>query len=268
MKMVQENVVVYLGPNKFPSRQSELKLEKPKKELDIVNSKLTVKDQAVDLECTLSTPLHLHHALHRRALAMDLVGVCTYSVMMRYNEFLMSHLSVDPPPGYARPTIHQILEADRAAWLKVAEKLPRGVKRTAGGNLPMDTEWPLVQTDPRVCFHLLPLPASSASAAQGTKRTNDDGDASPPPPGKFQKWQRGGGKGGGKKGGKTKTPRSLPIELKGKWSTTKRGVPLCWDFNTGGCSLAPAGGRCPRGMHLCAEPNCQKPHPLPEHPSK
>ena len=119
MRMVQDNTVSYLSPARFPSRQAELelRLDKPKKELD---SKITLKDQVVDLQCQLNTPLCLHHAFHRRALAMDLVGICSYPIIMEFHEYLMSHLTVEPPPGYNHVTIHQVLAADRAAWLRLA----------------------------------------------------------------------------------------------------------------------------------------------------
>lgn len=259
MKMVQDNTISYLSPARFPSRQAELRLEKPKKELDVVNSKITLKDQAVDLQCQLSTPLCLHHALHRRALAMDLVGVCSYHVIMDFHEYLMSHLTVEPPPGYNHVSIHQVLAADRAAWLRLAEKLPKGLRAGTDGKLPLDVELPLLQGDPKVAFHLLPLGAASSSS--GIKRGQDDGAGGDP------KIPRTPWKGRGKGKTKTKaTPKSMPISLKDKWSRTKRGVPICWAFNTEeGCSGAPAGGRCPRGVHLCAEPNCQKPHSIVNH---
>ncbi|CAE7257855.1 unnamed protein product [Symbiodinium sp. CCMP2592] len=260
MKMVQENCVSYLSPARFPSRQAELRLEKPRKELDVVNSKITLKDQAVDLQCQLHTPLCLHHALHRRALAMDLVGVASYSVSMEFHEYLMSHLTMEPPPGYHQVTLHQVLAADRAAWLRLAEKLPKGLRAGPDGKLPLDIELPKLQGDPKVAFHLLPLGPSASSSGKrsmdGDQGQNND-----------SKIQRTGGKGKGK--GKTKTkafPKSMPVSLKDKWSRTKRGVPICWAFNTEeGCSSAPAGGRCPRGVHLCAEPNCQKPHSIVNH---
>eukprot|EP00439_Symbiodinium_sp_Y106_P070600 s945_g12.t1 len=172
MRMVQENTISYLSPARFPSRQAELKLEKPKKELDVVNSKITLKDQVVDLQCQLSTPLCLHHALHRRALAMDLVGICSYHVIMEFHEYLMSHLTVEPPPGYNHVTIHQVLSADRAAWLRLAEKLPKGLRAGADGKLPLDLELPLLQGDPKVAFHLLPL--GSSASPSGGKRPHEE----------------------------------------------------------------------------------------------
>ena len=36
--------------------------------------------------------------------------------------------------------------------------------------------------------------------------------------------------------------------------------PLRFDYNTKGCSLAPAGGACPSGRHCCFKAGCFKPH--------
>ena len=57
-------------------------------------------------------------------------------------------------------------------------------------------------------------------------------------------------------------------ELLGEVWTTARGKRLCWDFNLAkGCDLAKPGQACPKGLHLCAEPGCQKPHSLTQEPS-
>ena len=58
--MVQDNVITYLPSGKFGSRQAELRLEKPKKELDIVNSSLTIRDQKQEASSDTSSALSLH----------------------------------------------------------------------------------------------------------------------------------------------------------------------------------------------------------------
>ena len=57
-----------------------------------------------------------------------------------------------------------------------------------------------------------------------------------------------------------------PRNLSGKSWSTARGKRLCWDFHLAtGCDLAKPGQACPKGLHLCAEPGCQKPHSLTQH---
>ena len=120
--MVQDNVITYLPPGKIGSRQAELRLEKPKKELDIVKSSLTIRDQKQEASCDASSALSLHHALHRRSLALDLVGVASYALVQDYRAFLIKHLT---------------------------------------GAVPLDAHWKSLETDPSVVFHLLPLPVGS-----------------------------------------------------------------------------------------------------------
>ena len=206
MRMLQENTVSYLPPSHFASRTAELKAEKPKRELEVASSKILLREQEVDVRCQLTTALNLHHALHRRALALDLIGVATYSSVVAFNDFLMSQLQVEPPPGYASITVPQVLEADRAAWLRMAEKLPKGLRRTAAGELPMDSVLPSLESDPKVVFHLLPLPCKSVSSASARKQPDE---ASAPPPSKWQRTDKGKkGKGKQKFG---KPPKSMPL---------------------------------------------------------
>ena len=240
--MVQDNVITYLPPGKFGSRQAELRLEKPKKELDIVNSSLTIRDQKQEASCDTSSALSLHHALHRRSLALDLVGVASYALVQDYHAFLMIHLSIDPPPGYRSTTLHQVLEADRAAWVPLAELTSStGIKKTSTGAIPLDANWKGLETDPSVVFHLLPLPVGGSVKRPADADDND---------GSKRKTKKGKGKKGGGKG--RPEPPNIPEELRGLMSFTKLGKPRCWDFNREqGCAKAKTNQECPRGLHTC-----------------
>ena len=156
-------------------------------------------------------------------------------------------------------TARRVLRADKEAWLRLAEKLTDGVKRRADGVLPLDEELRGLQSDPKVVFHLLPLPHTPVSTYH---ISGDGGDDSWPE-------TKGKGKGKGKLKRKWKAPKNMPAPLAGKQSETKSGKPLCWNFNLEhGCkSGVAAGGKCDKGLHLCMEPGCQKPHPLHKHKS-
>ena len=257
MKLAQHNSVVYLPPHKFVSRKAELGLDKPKKELTIeANSTVTVKDKSQELSCSTSTDLHLQEALTRRALALDLVGIASFARVEAYTRFLMSQLQNDAPYGYSKTSIQQVLRADKEAWLRLAEKLTDGVKRKPDGTLPLDTELEALQSDPKVVFHLLPLPHAAVQTSLQSGGDVSDGE------------HKGKGKGKNKKR-KWRAPKNMPAPLAGKQSETKNGKPLCWNYNLEhGCKSGLAGGaKCDKGLHLCMEPNCQKPHPLHKHKS-
>ncbi|CAE7532349.1 unnamed protein product [Symbiodinium natans] len=166
LKLISDNCVSYLQPSKFTCRQAELRMDKPRKELDVAapgssSSVLLIKDRAAEQHCDVTHALDLFQALHRRALAMDLVGLSTYARVQEWNSFLMNHLQQPVLAGYRSPTVQQLLHADRAAWVRLSELTPAGVRRKATGELPLDSLWADLQKDPRVVFHLLPLPDSS-----------------------------------------------------------------------------------------------------------
>ena len=264
-KMLQANAVSYLAPHLFISRKAELTKHKPKRELVLDHgSHVVVKERGHDWKCDTSTDLLLQQALHRRSLAMDLVGGATFKVCEAYHRFLMSHLQADAPPGYQKVGISQVLRADQEAWVRLAEKTPDGIRRTAAGVLPLDTHIPHLETDPRVVFHLLPLPALSAAPSNSsggphlrpTMHGKSDGKAD----------GKGWNKGGATKKRKWRAPQNTPAPLKDKQHQTSAGKPLCWNFNLErGCSEAKAGACCKKGYHLCMEPGCQQAHPLHKH---
>ena len=264
-KMLQTNSVTYLPPHKFVSRKAELSVEKPPKQIVLDSaSHLTVKGVESEMTCETGTDLLLRDALTRRALALDMVGVASFSIVEAYNRFLMSHLRDTPPPGYNKVTIHQILKADREGWLRLAEKATDGIKKNAVGTSPLDALFPALESDPKVAFHLLPLPGGLSSSAKAASAPSQPA-VNQTPKGGNQNNNPGKGKGKGKR--KWKAPKNMPAELQGKQSQMKDGTPLCWNFNLKhGCkSGLGAGAKCDRGMHLCMVPGCQKSHPLHEH---
>lgn len=264
LTMLEKNTVVYLEPSKFPSRRSELACEKQVKEITLDSSKtLKLSDKKQDLLCDTHSELLLMQALQRRALALDLVGAASYAEVEKYNSFLTMHLQTPPPPGYSKISVGQILQADRQAWMRLAEKLTQGIKRRPDNSLPMDRALNELEADPRVTFYLLPLPAGEAKR----QAAQTDAEQDVQNPSKFIK----GGK--GKKGkGKDRLapPKNLPEELKGKMTSTKTGKRICWNYNLPqGCQSGVKDGQaCDRGLHICAEPRCGRAHSMQNHPSK
>ncbi|CAE7264068.1 unnamed protein product [Symbiodinium sp. CCMP2592] len=236
MKLLTDNCISYLSPAKFITREAELRSEKPRKELDVQASTLVVRDRDPDQSCDTSTALSLHHAMHRRSLALDLIGVTDYFRVQGFVDFLLGHLHQEPIAGSRATSVQQILHADRAAWMRLAELTPDGIRRDAAGALPLDSLWARLQTDPKVIFHLLP--------GEGGALKRESTELKPEPTDTPTKKQR---KGTGK--GKTKTlrePSNLPEELKGLSSWTKTGKRRCWGFNmASGCPNAKAMGHFP-----------------------
>ena len=135
LTMLERDTLVYLGPEKFPARRNELQLKKPGKEITIDQSQLIAKEKPADFTCSTNTELEVANALRRRALAFDLVGICSYNIMTSYHADLLDHLHTPPPPGYSPISIQQILRADRAAFIFLAERMT-SLKRDATNRIP------------------------------------------------------------------------------------------------------------------------------------
>ena len=250
LAVLEKDCLTYLGPEKFPTRRNELMQKKPSKEISIDQSQLVVKDKQPELPCPTVTELEIANAFKRRALAFDLAGASTYDTMAAYHADLMDHLHLPAPPGYTPVSAHQILRADRAAFLFMSEKM-NTLKRSASGALPLDVLLPSILNQPTVAFHLLPLAGSANKASSSTKTPATERKRSRTPT-RHQPKNKGRGKGKSKKG---RGP-NVPSALIGKALETPQ-KRLCWAFNLpNGCSAAKPGETCSKGLHVCAEPGC------------
>ena len=125
--MLEANVPIYLEPHKFLTRNAEVARERPGKEVILdEHARLTIRDKAYKDKVAIQTELQLQEALTRRALACDLMGACTYSVMEAWHRFLLSRLSLPPPLNFRKIGMDQLLQA----VAKVGAKTRRGLPRT------------------------------------------------------------------------------------------------------------------------------------------
>ena len=258
--MVESDHVVYLEPHRFITRQSEVTKERPGKELILDEaSRISVRDKQHREKCTIQNELQLAEAWTRRALACDLMQVTTFSSMEKWHRFLLSRLSLSPPPHFQPTNIEQLLRCDRAAWMRLSELVP-SLKRDDAGRLPLDEAFEKMESDPQVLFHLLPMPGKRALSSEGGELHKGRGRGR----GKGTSKGRGDGKGAGQ-GAKRDAAGGFkrPTELSDDslHHNTSDGSRICWNFNLKkGCSFAKAGEQCKRGYHVCMK--CLQPHGL------
>eukprot|EP00435_Cladocopium_sp_Y103_P070288 s2538_g35.t1 len=157
---MDRDALVYLGPETFISRRAELQHRKPSRELTIDANCLVVKDKRPQLTCATTTELEVVNALRRRSLTFDLVKLVDYDKFNAYCSELVERLTLAPPPNYSPVSVQQVLGADRAAFLYMAEKLS-ALKRDARNQSPLEKMLASVLSHSSVSFHLLPLPKSS-----------------------------------------------------------------------------------------------------------
>ena len=261
--MMQLNEVKYIPPEKCISRTYEVMNQKsPTKQLDISAENLIVKEKQDTPDMTVTSALQVQEALQRRGIALVFADLVTHESYTRYLTALFGHLHRDPPAGYSRTTVSQLVSADKSVWQMLLEE---GVqpKRDEMGLLALDTKLMESLQSYRVSFSLLPLIAKRDNAPSPTKTpkavTNHGGKGSSAP---VQKpWIKPKG---GKKGGKGKVRVPNHIFKMGGTASNPAGESICFGFNSAsGCADAAEGARCRRGLHICAK--CYGVHSIQKH---
>ena len=120
---------------------------------------VSVRDGKQQTKCSVRNELELAQALTRRALAFDLMGVCSFPVE-KFHQFLLGYLQMLPPPGYSAVSMEQCMRADRAAWVRISDKTST-LKKGSDGSCALDKIFPELEGDPAVTYHLLPCPGRS-----------------------------------------------------------------------------------------------------------
>ena len=282
VQMASDDALQYLSPNRFTTRAQEVLSQKPQKDLILdASHSVKVRDSFThNSQCDVADPLALSQALTRRSLALDLVGVASFSKAESWNRELLRHLQQSPPPGHRQVDLVQVMRADRAAWLHIAESIS-SLKKLPDGTLPLDSAFDALPSVPHVTFYLLPTLGTGKGPAKRPDAPHSDSEAKPKtksarrrealkrklgaqgsnvPPPQVQATLPRKGRGKGSREG-----RQFPSELKGMMSRMPNGKRICWDFNClAGCSN---GDGCPNGAHVCMRPKCFQPHPQHKHPA-
>ena len=259
-QMSYSNEIKYLAPERCISRMHEVTHQKtPSKQVEIEADRLIVKEKQDVPDETAHSALQVKEALERRGIALVFADLVTYTKYSKYLTSLFAHMHRDPPSGYARTSVSQIVAADKAVWGKLLEDNVRP-RRTPAGELPLDSELAKALESYAVSFTLLPLP-------QQKKTTPTAASPKPKPAAKvgvdkpqFNKYQ----KGKGKSKNQNKGPR-VPYQIiqAGGVGKTPDGSNICFKYNIEGCNDAADGGSCKRGKHCCAK--CFASHSLKDH---
>lgn len=248
----------YIEPTKCTSRETEVMHSKTSKKLKLEASSLQVTEtKSVPDEC-VSTTYNLSLCLLRRGLAYEFSGLISFEKHQAYCDKPLRHLSIEPPPGFQGTSLTQILRADREVFNHLSQNCadirPDGVTK------PLDSLLGDALRDYQTTFFLLPLPKEQF--ASNIRYKNEQPDRAL---GSTSQWtgshNKGGkGKGKGSKSGKGQGSNAAPKGFVGCVGRDAKGRALCFDWQVGKCSAAPAGGACPRGRHNCFKAGCFKPH--------
>ena len=253
--MHQINEVRYIAPERCVSRSHEVLTSKtPSKQLDISAESLVVKEKTDVPDMAATSALQVHEALQRRGIALVFADLVQYQNYSKYLSTLFGHLHREPPPGYNRCSVSQLVTADKLVFQSLLEA---GVqpKRDEAGVLALDTKLLETLESYRVSFALLPLVAKKESTGGNSPKKTKGGNNNYGGKGNYNPVQKPWLKSkGGKKGAKTRQRVPQHIFKLGGTASNPEGEPICFGFNSdGGCADAADGAKCRRGLHICAK---------------
>lgn len=246
--MYDTGSVMWLHPSLCTKRDLEIQ-SAPKDSqqvLKIESQTLKVDTEAPKIgDADHGTEIKLQWCLQRRGVALEMCNILSWDVSQRWLATLFQAYSTEPPPGYGKVTLQQLVRADKEMWTLLGRDIS-SVKPDAAGIRPLDKAVKNLMTDARITMHLLALPYRSPGTSTGS---GDKPSSSSSRPSNVQPKKKM------RAGKKMRTPASPPEELKDCHQTTADGKPICWSYNLAcKCDLPTSGQppRCRRGVHICA----------------
>ena len=250
MAQAEEQCFTPIPLSACTSRESEMRADKKDPVALRIEGTIRITKTAALPHADTSTELHVRACMQRRALAMQLASVATFSVLDSWITKLFAHMMKPTLTNMKPPSLHQLLDADKTLWMLVAQNT-RGEMLTAGPVLPIDHAIKTRQDCPDVSFCLLPQRGGSSK-----RRLSPDSDSGDEPEGGKRKKKK-------KKGGKAKEdkktdpppgppgPRLPKLDLpKGARTKDEDKKPLCFGYSRGTCPHQDK-EKCSRGHHRC-----------------
>ena len=259
----EENCVKLVELNKCTSREQEIRCERTQPSISFdATGNVKVTKQSSVTECSISGEIKLRAAFTRRSLAYELANIASFEIMEGWTQLLFDRVCQDPPAGYRRISMDQIMEADRKLWVKISERTRSKVTGVdASGVKNVDAALKELSHHPDVQFFMLPLPTREAPS----KNQNNNQRYQPYPPSTSYSPKGDGGKGKGKQQGKGKTGGKIqvPDDCSIKFGSNDK--PICMKYNIGTCkaNIKP-GKRCMFGYHVCWKKGCDREAPFHE----
>ena len=114
----------YIPPSRCASREQEIVANKDRlaKTLEVEGGSPKLKEVSdKPLFVDNPTKFMVYQALRRRGLAYDFADLVSYEVRQEWVDWLFQEMSKEPVKGFQRTQLSQILRADKAAWMHLAD---------------------------------------------------------------------------------------------------------------------------------------------------
>ena len=116
MQQKESNQLNFVQLERCTSREWEITMARNKKQLTLDAEKLVIKEKADTPDQFYSSELQAFEALRRRGVALAFADMMSWEAHERYLQQLTSHLRTEPPPNFMRPSLPQVLKADRQVF--------------------------------------------------------------------------------------------------------------------------------------------------------
>ena len=106
------------------SRTHEVLHQKtPLKQIEVSAEALIVKENSSVPDGPVQSALQVQEALQRRGIGLVFADLIEHERYSRYLTTLFSHLHREPPAGYNRCTVSQLVMADKLVWQSLLEEV-------------------------------------------------------------------------------------------------------------------------------------------------
>ena len=253
VEMLETGILSYVKPEQCCSRAQEISAIKkdPTVSTD-ASGMLKLGNKAAEPHCEANSELKLRAAWQRRALAMDLAGIASFTVVEGWVQFLYSHLLRDQPRGFSKVALQQLLDCDKQLFTLASHRTMGNLQQGTDNVKPLDKMFTDLRDSSEVLQYLTPLPVS---------RAHDPPQPAASRPDKAQKTEKPTGKAAGKGPGKPSNVSKIQLP-EGCTSHDDQNRPLCYAYQNNKCKFkGPAGKRCARGYHKCYKKGCYRNKP-------
>lgn len=204
--MYEQNSIKYPDLATCVSRSLEIQGSVKSKELTLDKGSLVLKSTDDKLTSPTDSEIKVRYAMVRRGISLQFAKLMSYAQHAEWETFLFEALHREPPPGYSRPSLAQLVQCDKAAWTRLGSVVSN-IRQAADGTYPLGIALLSMRSDPHIALFVAPVakaPQASSSTWRPQPYQQGHAPSSPGPKGK--------GKSKGKKSGKGP---ATPQELRG-----------------------------------------------------
>eukprot|EP00973_Karenia_brevis_P068895 9578447-Karenia_brevis.AAC.1 len=156
--MQEANELRYLAWHELTAREAEVRGQKSVDYFKAdASGNLKMVSAKQEMPADVSTLTRLRFAWQRRGIALQVGKLMSFKMHEEIVDWFQREIDRDPPPGFSRVSLEQVLQADKEIFTRAAELAKEDLSLRADGKLPLDDLILKILNEPRVQALLFPL---------------------------------------------------------------------------------------------------------------